>query len=84
MQLLRERYRIPRIELGLACGLSVQRIHEIETGENRILPATKQKLLRGWNELLSKRKVQISALEADLKKHADTLLDYVEESEYEL
>ncbi len=82
--LFRRKYGISRSELGSACGLSMQRIYELEIIRSKPTSATVEKLHRGLVKVLEQRRSSISAFSADLEKHKTSLLDYVEENSYEL
>ena len=84
IKLFRMKYGISREELGTACGVSKQRIYELENKEAAILPATADKMRRGMEAVLKDRQVWIDAFRSDLEKHRETLMDYVEETTYEL
>ncbi len=82
--LFRRKYGISRSELGSACGLSMQRIYELEIKKSNPTSATVEKLRRGREKVIEQRRSGISAFSADLEKHKTTILDYVEENTYEL
>ena len=84
IKLFRMKYGISREELGTACGVSKQRIYELENEKAAILPATADKMRRGMETVLKDRQVWIDAFRSDLEKHRETLMDYVEETTYEL
>lgn len=84
IKLFRMKYGISRAELGSACGISKQRIYELENEVAAVTPATTDKLRRGMEAVLTQRKTWIDAFRMDLEKHRDTLMDYVEENRYEL
>lgn len=84
IKLIRMKYGITRAELGLACGLSEQRIHEIETKVGKHVPATMDKLCCGLEKVIVQRQADVFLLCSDLEKHRGTLLEYVEENAYEL
>lgn len=84
MRLLRHKHNITRPELGRVCGLSPQRISEIELGVESMTRTTEIKLRRAFHEIASQRRTSLHELLDDLSRHEDSLLDAVEESEYEL
>ena len=84
VKLLRMKYSISLAELGSACGLSLQRIHEIENATYTITPATAHRIRSGMQTALIQRQKWVDGLYADLEKHGDTLLEFVEENSYEL
>ena len=70
--------------MGKHCGVSAQRIHELETKEGGVIPATAQKICCGLQAVMQNRQKRICEFWADMKKHSDTVMDYVEETTYEL
>lgn len=85
MRLLRMKYQISQSELGEACGLSQQRINELElktkpetTGE------TLTKIQDAFASIIERRRRTLEALEQDFANHEKTLLEGVEETTYEL
>jgi transcriptional regulator with XRE-family HTH domain len=84
IKLLRMKYRVSRAELGSACGLSPQRIFEIENSSYTVTQATIDKLCRGMEAVLMFRQEQVDMFRTDLHKHQHGLLELVEENSYEL
>lgn len=84
MRLLREKHTISLDELGHACHMSLQRIHEIEASGDPVNDETIEKVHKGFLTVLAKREAMNDILRTDILKHGDTLLDYVEEHTYEL
>ena len=84
VKLFRMKYGISRAELGSACGISKQRIYELENEVASITPATMDKLRCGMETVLKEREAWIDAFRTDLEKHRETLMDFVEENRYEL
>jgi len=84
MRLLRHKYNISRNELAEECGLSPQRISEIELGEAALSLETKKKLERAFSYVHYRRLQNCSALREDLFSNLETLFDPVEETIYEL
>lgn len=84
VKLFRMKYSISLAELGSACGMSLQRIHEIENATYTITPATVDKVCHGMDEVLKQRQSWVNSLQSDLNKHGHTLLEFVEENSYEL
>ena len=83
LKLIRMKYGISCAELGAACEVSPQRICQLES--NRSMNAeTADKLCRGMEIVLRQRQDWVDSLRADLKKHGHTLMDFVEETRYEL
>lgn len=84
IKLFRMKYGISRAELGSACGISKQRICELENEVAAITPATVEKLRRGMEAVLIQRESWNDSFRLDLEKHRDSLMEYVEENRYEL
>ena len=84
VKLFRMKYSISLAELGSACGISLQRIHEIENAVYAITPATVEKVCHGMDAVLKQRQAWVNSLQTDLNKHGYTLLEFVEENSYEL
>lgn len=84
IMLLRIKYSISRDELRKACGISNQRICEIELKGKHISGSTKEKLKRGLELVIQQRQDNINALKTDYQKHKETLYELVEETTYEL
>lgn len=84
LKLLRMKYGITRAELSSACGLSKQRIYEIEARVGTYAPATAEKLITGLEKVIVQRQAGVFLLCADLEKHRSALLEYVEDNTYEL
>lgn len=84
MRLLRHKYGITCPELGRACGLSPQRISEIELSAQRLTPVTEEKLRQAFSLVAEERRCQLSSLHCDLEHYSKSLFDAVEESAYEL
>ncbi len=84
MRLLRHKHNITRPELGRACGLSPQRISEIELGVERLAPSTEEKLWHAFYAVAEQRKANVLSLTGDLTRHGGSLFDAVEEAGYEL
>ena len=84
MRLLRHKHHITRQELGRACGLSPQRISEIELSVESLTPATEGKLRRAFYAVAAQREKRLLSLTGDLARHDGSLFDAVEEVGYEL
>lgn len=84
MRLLRQKHHITRTDLGRACGLSPQRISEIELSVQRLTPVTEEKLRQAFSLVAEERRCQLSSLHCDLEHYSKSLFDAVEESAYEL
>ena len=84
LRLLREKHRISRAELSRACGVSKQRIYELEMLIDSPRGRTEEKIIHGMVALILQRQTELDTLCMDFMKHRDTLLDRVEETAYEL
>ncbi len=84
MRLIRLKYGITHRELGELCGMSPQRISEIELSDAKLEESTEAKLRSAFNAVAVKRGIGLSGLQATLLRHTDTIFDTVEETEYEL
>lgn len=84
LKLLREKHKLSREELGNACGLSMQRIYELETLSTSPKQETQEKLAHGMVTVILQRQADLDSLHFEYVKHRDTLLDRVEETAYEL
>lgn len=85
MRLFRLKYQITRKELGQACGLSPQRISEIELDPAPMLNAeTKEKLEKAFETVVERRRGEWTELYQTFAYHRDTLTNAVEETAYEL
>ena len=84
MRLLRHKHRITRLELGRACGLSPQRISEIELSAENLTQATGEKLRKGFYAVAAQREASLASLCGDLARYENGLFEAVEEAVYEL
>ena len=84
MRLLRHKHNITRPELGRACGLSPQRISEIELSVEKPTPSTEEKLRQAFYAVAAQREEKLLSLTGDLARHEGALFDAVEEAGYEL
>ena len=84
MRLLRMRYDISCVELGRACGLSPQRISELEFGDGGVEPVTEGKIQTGFLKVIAQRTERLCSLTQTLLYHQDSLMISVEENGYEL
>ena len=84
MRLLRHKHGITRPELGRACGLSPQRISEIELNMECLTPATGEKLRKGFYAVAARREDSLTSLRGDLARYESSLFEAVEEAVYEL
>ena len=79
MRLLREKHGISVRELGRHCGISYQRLFQIELGEGSVTVHMKQHIEKAFSGLIASRQQELSALELDFEKYRSNLLDFVEE-----
>lgn len=84
IKLIREKYRIPRSALARVCGMSEQRLCQLELDGVPIRPTMAKRLCFGLEKIMWLRVTNASELAADIEKHRDTLTEYVEETTYEL
>ena len=84
IRLLRKKYRISLTELADACGLSEQRVSEIELGVTPLSTATAEKIRSGFEKLMEQHREMLLHLNQDYTKHRETLFEPVEEIDYEL
>ena len=84
MRLLRHKYGISNPDLSRICGLSPQRVSEIELSGAELAPGPKRKLLHAFHTIAEQRQASAMALCDDLSRHENSLFDTVEESDYEL
>ena len=85
MRILRLKYDISLTELSRACGLSKQRISEIELKTAPTVRLdTSQKIVRAFSEIMERRREKHQKLFQDFERHKGSLMDCVEEIGYEL
>lgn len=83
-RILRLRHHISMVELGRACGISAQRISELELSKSTPEAETVQKIQSGFELLLAQRGEKLDALRQEYSACKDTLMERVGEYEYEL
>lgn len=83
-RILRLRHHISMVELGRACGVSAQRISELELGTGTAEASTVQKIQVGFERILAERTERTDALRREYEACKDTLMEPVGEYEYEL
>ena len=84
IRLLRLKYGITCKELGVASGISAQRVSQIELCEEGITEATMIKLKKGLERIIRDREKSSEALAAAYEVHKDSLFELVMETAYEL
>lgn len=83
-RILRLRHHISMVELGRACGISAQRISELELSKSTPEVETVQKIQSGFVRILDERAGRAAALRQEYEACKDTLMERVGEYEYEL
>ena len=85
MRILRMKYGIPLSEIARICGVSRQRISEIELETNlSFKPETTEKITRAFAEIVEKQHEKYQTLYQDFEGHREDLMDIVEDYRYEL
>lgn len=85
MRLLRHKYGVLRRDLGELCGLSPQRISEIELNPApEVSDDTQRRLKSAFKMLIEQRQKQMDDLRHDYMDMESSLLEGVEETTYEL
>ena len=84
MRLLRHKHHISLVELSDACGVSKQRLSEIELDKTSVSEVAVQMITAGFSVVEKRRRDSLNALSRDFRRHKDTLLENVEEHGYEL
>ena len=83
-RVLRRKYGIPLTELARACGVSEQRMSELELSVAEVKPSTLKKLQAGFEQVMEHRQTRLCQMQRDFDRHKCNLLDLVEELSYEL
>ena len=83
LRLLRIKHSIQLEELGVAAGLSKQRISMLELGESIATKPLEEKISNAFFQVITERLLSISSFETDYLNHKDSLFDLVE-GDYEL
>ena len=84
MRLLRHKYHISLGELSDACGVSKQRLSEIELNKKSVSEAAARMIGNGFTVVTERRRDASDGLNQDLQRHKNALLELVEEHGYEL
>lgn len=84
MRLLRQKHNILCSKIGEKCGVSQQRVNEIELSEGPLRTSTKRKIRKAFFEVAQERERDSAAFLQDLARHSDVLFDSVEEYLYDL
>ena len=83
-RILRLRHHVSMVELGRACGLSAQRISELELSEGVPEQETIQKIQNGFERILTERMEDAERLQLEYQRCRDALMQRIGEDEYEL
>ena len=83
-RILRLRHHVSMVELGWACGVSAQRISELELSENKPSAETVQKIQSGFETIIAQRSEKLDTLRQDYDSCKNSLMERVGEYEYEL
>ena len=83
-RILRLRHHVSMVELGWACGVSAQRISELELIENKPSAETVQKIQSGFESIIAQRGEKLGLLRQDYASCKNSLMERVGEYEYEL
>ena len=83
-RILRLRHHVSMAELGRACGVSAQRISELELSENKPAAETVQKIQDGFESIIAQRGEKLGTLRQEYEDCKDSLMERVGEYEYEL
>ena len=81
---LRRKYGISLMELARACGVSEQRMSELEFSTVEAKPSTLIKLQAGFEQVIVQRQRMLRQMESDYGQRKWNLLDLVEELSHEL
>ena len=84
IRILRRKFQISIKELAEASGVSFQRISRLELCDGGFEPETLRKIQKGMSAIFSKRNEECTELYEALRDNYDSLLEVVEESDYEL
>ena len=83
-RILRLRHHVSMVELGRACGLSAQRISELDLSEGVPEQETIQKIQNGFERILTERMEDAERLHLEYQRCRNALMQRVGEDEYEL
>ena len=83
-RILRLRHHVSMVQLGRACGLSAQRIRELELSEGVPEQDTIQKIQNGFERILTERMEDAERLHLEYQRCRNALMQRVGEDEYEL
>lgn len=83
-RLLRMKHHIPLAELAEAAGVSVQRVNQLELDMAYHPRKAAQTLDLAFCTVIAQRARELDALRLDFMRHRDSLMEAVEETNYEL
>ena len=83
-RILRLRHHVSMVELGRACGVSAQRISELELSENKPSAETVKKIQSGFEAIIAQRGEKLDTLHQEYIACKNSLMERVGEYEYEL
>ena len=83
-RILRLRHQISMAELARVCGVSAQRISELELSESTPEAETVQKIQNGFETIIAQRGEKLDTLRQDYDSCKNSLMERVGEYEYEL
>lgn len=84
IRLLRQKYGITCAELGKACGLSTQRVNQLEICEDNISEESIAKLTLALELVIRKRRFEDILLWGEYEMNKDRLFELVKENANEL
>lgn len=85
VRLLRQKYGISQHAFAKVCGISQQRVGEIELDLHKgATEKTQERLVAAFNTLISQKDNEAEELRIALQRNKDSLLKWVEEHEYEI
>ena len=84
MRFLKLIHHINLTDLSRFCGLSPQRLSEIELNVEGLLPATEEKVRQAFYAAADQREAELSSLRSDLERYGDSLFETIKESDYAL
>lgn len=84
MRVLRLAHGISLAELAAAAGVSAQWLSEAELSPRPHTAGTQKLIQAAFEQVLLRRKQELARLEAQYRKHQDSLFELVEETKYEL
>lgn len=80
----RRMYGISLSCLAQSCGISEQRMSELELSEIPVAQSTVEKIQLGFERIIERRQLMLLQMREDYNRNRQTLLEPIEEYEYEL